>query len=305
MKPVARSLPRRFRQTRVLIVGCGDVGLRAANLFGWRLRLYGTTRNAERLPVIRAAHAVPQKLDWTNLQQARRVAAVAQYVIVLAPPPNQGNNDPGSNALAKALAWAGAKSAGARVRAVSYISTTGVYGDCAGRVIDELEPLKPNTDRARRRVAAETLWHQFCKKRGVRLAVLRAPGIYAQDRLPLERLRAATPALQASEDVYTNHIHAQDLAQVSLAAVLRVKGRRNFNATDGAHLKMGEYFDKIAKHFGLPLPPRLSYADLQAQVSPMMLSFMSESRRVDGRRLLKQLHLRLRYPTVDSTLLNL
>ncbi len=300
-----RSLPRRFRQQRVLIVGCGDVGVRAAQMFGKELRLFGTTRSPDRFAAIRQSGANPIALDFNDCASIRRAASLSHRVIILAPPPNQGEGDPGSKALAIALLRAQAKRANATTLKLSYISTTGVYGDCAGRHIDELEPTKPTTARAKRRVAAEAVWHHVSKTSDARLAVLRAPGIYAHDRLPLERLAQGLPALVPSEDVFTNHIHAQDLALLSMAAMLRIQGRRNFNATDESGLKMGDYFDRIAVHFGLPKPPRVSRNELAAQVSPMMLSFMSESRQINGSRLLRELHLRLRYPTIDATLLEL
>jgi nucleoside-diphosphate-sugar epimerase len=309
MKPniglLRRSLPRRFRQQRVLIVGCGDVGVRAAQLFGKRLRLFGTTRTADRFGLIRQSGAIPIKLDFNNVASIHRAASLSHRVIILAPPPNQGEGDPGSKLLALALRRAQAKRPHAPALKLSYISTTGVYGDCAGRQIDEQEPTKPTTARAKRRVAAEAIWHQLSKGSDANLAVLRAPGIYAHDRLPLERLAQGLPALTTDEDVFTNHIHAQDLAFLGMAAMLRIRGRRNFNATDESGLKMGDYFDKIAAHFNLPKPPRVSRNELAAQVSPMMLSFMSESRQINGSRLLRELHLRLRYPTIDATLLEL
>jgi nucleoside-diphosphate-sugar epimerase len=300
-----RSLPRRFRLTRVLIVGCGDVGVRIAQKFGARLRLFGTTRSSERKAQIRDSGAVPIQLELARSKGLIRAATLARHVIVLSPPPSTGLGDSGSIALAQALKRAQATCSNQDRLRVSYISTTGVYGDCSGRVINEQAPLRPSTLRAQRRVAAERIWHQLSKTSGVRLAVLRAPGIYANDRLPLERLKQGLPALLAQQDVYTNHIHANDLAQMSLACVLRIKGRRNYNATDASELRMGDYFDKIAEHFGLPKPPRVDRKTLEQMVSPMMLSFMNESRRIDGSRLLREQHLRLLYPTIESTLLEL
>ncbi len=276
-----------------------------AQTFGQRLRLYGTTRTPERLAAIRSNQATPLILDLTNKRAVRRVATLANYWVVLAPPPNQGETDPGSQALVNALRMANGQRGPMCSPRICYVSTTGVYGDCAGRKVTELETLKPTTLRAKRRVAAESAWHALAKSNGARLAVLRAPGIYAEDRLPIERLQQGTPALQDSDDVFTNHIHAQDLAQLSVTAMLRVKGRRNFNASDSSNLKMGEYFDKVADHFGLARAPRVGRDLLATQVTPMMLSFMSESRQVDGSRILRELHTRLRYPNIDATLLKL
>ena len=179
-----------------------------------------------------------------------------------------------------------------------YISTSGVYGDCAGERVDETRPVRPVTARARRRVDAERQLRRFGRHSGVCVSILRAPGIYAADRLPLERLQKGTPVLQAEDDVFTNHIHADDLAMLTCAALRRGRPNRIYNAADDSHMKMGEYFDLVADSFGLPHPPRISRQEAGKAISPVQLSFMSESRRLDNRRIVEELRARLRYPRV-------
>jgi nucleoside-diphosphate-sugar epimerase len=128
------------------------------------------------------------------------------------------------------------------------------------------------------------------------------PGIYASDRLPLERLRAGLPALVPEDDVFTNHIHADDLARICIAAFFRGGRGRVYNAVDRSQLKMGEYFDLVADRFGLPRPPRLPRDQLRGAVSPMMYSFMRDSRRVTSKRIERELRLRLAWPTVADAL---
>ncbi len=177
-----------------------------------------------------------------------------------------------------------------------YVSTTGVYGDRGGAFVDETTPAAPSNERAWRRLDAERM------TRAAGGCVLRAPGIYARDRLPLERLRAGTPALAPEDDVFTNHIHADDLGRLAIAALFRGSRRRVYNAVDRSQLKMGEYFDLVADRFSLPRPPRLPREQLRSAVSPMMYSFMSESRRVVGERIRSELRLRLAWPTVTDAL---
>jgi nucleoside-diphosphate-sugar epimerase len=127
------------------------------------------------------------------------------------------------------------------------------------------------------------------------------PGIYALDRLPVERIQAGTPALIATEDAYSNHIQSDDLARLICASVYHGKPQRVINACDGGETKMGDYFDEVADAFGLDRPPRLPGAELQKIVSPMLWSFMRESRRVRNARL-KELKTPLRYPSVAEFL---
>ncbi len=153
-----------------------------------------------------------------------------------------------------------------------------------------------------RRVDAERTLRRWARRAGSRLAILRVPGIYAQDRLPLERLQKGTPALAQDDDVYTNHIHADDLARLIALALFRAAPSRIYHAVDDSDMRMGEYFDAVADAFGLPRPPRLPREQLRDMVSPMMLSFMSESRRLQNRRITEELGMRLRYPTVAAAL---
>ncbi len=183
-----------------------------------------------------------------------------------------------------------------------YISTSGVYGDCGGALVDEMRAVNPQSPRARRRVDAEAQLALWCNLRGVALVILRAPGIYAADRLPLERLRAGTPVLRDADDVYTNHIHADDLAAICVRALEDAAPGGIYNASDDSLLKMAAWFDLVADRAGLPRPPRIARADAAGRVPPELLSFMSESRRLDNTRLKRTLAVSLRYSTVKEGL---
>jgi nucleoside-diphosphate-sugar epimerase len=183
-----------------------------------------------------------------------------------------------------------------------YISTTGVYGDCAGARVTETRPRKPQTPRARRRVAAEDRLRNWARRCGVSLALLRAPGIYADTRLPLERIRHATPVLRPEEDVFTNHIHADDLARAAVAAVFRGRPNRAYNVSDDAELKLGSWLDAVADAYRLARPPRVSWDEAEARIAPTLLSFMGESRRVGNTRMKRELRVRLGFSTPDALL---
>jgi nucleoside-diphosphate-sugar epimerase len=188
---------------------------------------------------------------------------------------------------------------------VVYVSTSGVYGDCGGALVDETRTVAPKNARARRRVDAEQVLRAWARRSHGRVAILRAPGIYGHDRLPLERMRAGTPALASEDDVYTNHIHAEDLARLVALALVRGLPGRVYHASDDTRMKMADYFDAVAAATGLPRPPRLPRAQLAQAVSPATLSFMSESRQLANGRIKRELGARLRYPTVAATLATL
>ena len=281
---------RKLGAPRLLIVGCGDIGLRILARVHRRFRVFALTSSPARAPLLRASGAVPIIGDLDDRRSLARLRVLARWLIHLAPPPGSGQGDPRTRHLLAALK---------RPDRAVYISTSGVYGDRGGAWVDETTPLAPTTERAKRRVDAEG------SMRIAGAAVLRVPGIYAHDRLPLDRLRAGTPALAADDDVYTNHIHADDLARISLAALFRGRTGRAYNAVDQSHMKMGDYFDAVADACGLPRPPRLPREKLKAAVSPMMYSFMSESRRLRGERCTRELRVRLLWPSVAATLADL
>jgi nucleoside-diphosphate-sugar epimerase len=281
---------KRFGRPRLLIVGCGDIGLRILARLRDRFRVVALTSNAARVPALRAAGAVPIVGDLDIARSLRRLHAFGERVLHLAPPPAHGEGDPRTRHLRAAL--------GRGCRRFVYISTTGVYGDRAGARLDETARVAPATARARRRLAAE----RIVRTPPLAARVLRVPGIYARERLPLDRLRAGTPALAPADDVYTNHIHAEDLARIAIAALFRGRPGRVYHATDDSELKMGEYFDLVADRYGLPRPPRLPREQLRAAVAPALYSFMSESRRLSNARIKRELRVRLRYPTVQAAL---
>ena len=279
----------------LLIVGCGDVARRTLLRLLGHYRVFALLRDPAQCVFWRAMGARPIVADLDHPVSLRRIAGLADIVLHFAPPPEYGAGDARMRRFLAALSLA--KSLPQRL---IYVSTSGVYGDCAGARIDETRPARPITPRARRRVDAERQLRRFGRQNKVRVSILRAPGIYAQDRLPLERLQKGVCALRAEDDVYTNHIHADDLAMLVCAALRYGQANRCYNATDDSEMKMAEYFDLVADRFSLPRVPRISRGEAQTQMSSLQLSFMSESRRLDNRRIKNELRAQLRYPRIED-----
>jgi nucleoside-diphosphate-sugar epimerase len=294
------TILRRSRRPRLLIVGCGDIGMRVARLLRGRYAVLALTSSASRRDELRALGVVPLLGNLDEPSSIARLAGLADVVLHLAPPAASGTTDERTAHLLQALARQGS------VRRLVYASTSGVYGDAGGERFDETRAVRPATARARRRVDAERRVRWYGKVCGARVTVLRIPGIYAADRPggdPRERLARGMPVLASEDDAYTNHIHADDLARACVAALLRGLPQRVLHVCDDTELKMGDYFDLAADLCGLPRPPRITRAEATAALSPLLLSFMSESRRLDNRRMKRELRLALRYPTVRDGLL--
>ncbi len=276
---------------KLLIVGCGDIALRALPRLARDYAVSGLVRSsaqAERI-ASRGAAAVMGDLDRAD---TLRQAAGAELVLHLAPPPETGDGDQRTANLIAAFSERPPER-------LVYISTSGVYGDCGGDWVDEDRPLAPLSPRAARRVDAERRLLDWSAKSGSAVSILRVPGIYAAERLPLAHLKRGVPVLAPEDDVYSNHIHADDLAAICALALERSRAGCAYNTSDDGELKMGDYFDLVADRAHLPRPPRVTRAAAEAgAIGEGLMSFMRESRRLNNARMKAELGVRLRYPTV-------
>lgn len=270
--------------------------MRVAPLLSARYRLFGLIRTASHIGELHAHQITPVLGDLDYRHSLRSIGGLADIVFHFAPPPNSGEIDSRTRNLLAAL------SQGHSLNRIIYISTSGVYGDCLGAMISETHPLNPQSPRSLRRVDAENRVRAWAIRNRVNASILRVPGIYAAERLPLERLKAGTPAIIKAQDGYTNHIHADDLARIVISAMRHGKPNRVYHASDDSGLMMGDYFDAVADVFDLPRPPRIEREEVRHNVSPLLWSFMNESRRLTNKRIKQELGVQFRYSTVAEAL---
>ena len=294
---------------RLLLVGCGDVLQRALPWLVARFQVYAIARRPEHAALLRAAGVRVIAADLDQPATLRRLAGVAQWLIHGAPPPGTGAHDTRTQQLAAALSRPRRASARATRRSAIlaqaprhavYISTTGVYGNSQGGWLDETWPLATGTARAQRRVHAEQTLRAWARRQQIGLSIARAPGIYAAERLPLARIQRAEPALRTEEDSWSNHIHANDLARTLALMLFRGRPLRTYNVVDNQPLRMADWFDRVADYAQLPRPPRISREQAQTVLSPALLSYLSESRRIRNQRLTHELRVALCWPDVDQ-----
>ncbi len=276
---------------RALIAGCGDIGLRVADrLHAMRREVTGILRDSQKLASLRArgAHALLQDLDHPS--------STGDWPLVFwfAPPPAQGATD------TRLRAWLSAQQGS--IGRVVYISTSGVYGDCQGRWIDEDEPLKPQTPRAHRRVDAERALAAWSARTGAEVVILRVPGIYGPGRLPEDRLRRGLPVLRPERSPWSNRVHADDLADAAVHAAAYGQPGRAYNVSDGQPTTMADYFSRCAVLLGLPPPPQVDLEEAQQVFTPAMWSFMEESKRLRTDRLRDELRFAPRYVDLEAGL---
>ncbi len=284
----------------VAIIGCGDIGKRVARL--WQARsvpIYASGRSSESSAVLRETGLQPLELDLDRPPPASDIKPLLTGALVyyFVPPAATGTDDIRMQRFIKLLS---ADMPPARIVA---ISTSGVYGDCGGATVTEETPPHPQTDRGHRRLAGENVLRAWGRDNNVPVIILRVGGIYAADRLPLQRLRDHAPVLHEHLAPKTNRIHADDLAQICVAAADVGRADRIYNVSDGQDSNMTEYFNTIANCLGLPTPPSVDWAEAESGMSAGMLSYLKESRHMDNRRMIKELGITLLYPDLRTALM--
>ncbi len=282
--------------SEVTIVGCGDVGSRVAHACLARGdKVTGWVRTAASLERLRSLAAPVLRVDLDNAEMA--IPGVReQQLFYFAPPPAAGQEDSRVARLIQNFKES------ASPRRVVYLSTSGVYGDCGGAWVDESRAANPQVDRARRRLDAELRWQAWSRQTGGELVILRVAGIYGPGKLPVQRLQSGQPMVSEADSPITNHIHTLDLVQICLAAMQRGRSGEVYNVSDGHPGSMTGYFNQVADFLQLPRPPVITRQQAEQQLSPGMLSYLRESRRLSNGKLLNELGVVLRYPSLDAGL---
>ena len=268
---------------RYLVAGCGYVGTRLARALLARGPVVALTRAGASCDALEALGivAIARNLDDPEAPVPRRLGTPS-VVFYLVPPPASGTTDPRIKRFLAQLPAAPAR--------LLYVSTTGVYGDSGGALVNEDSPLNPGSERAQRRVDAEAAVRGWCQRQGVGWTILRVPGIYGPGRLPIERLKRGEPMVRHSEAGYSSRIHVDDLVAAALLAVTVPHAvDRVYNVTDGNPASMTEYFERVATLTGLPPPPLVTRAQAEAVLSPGLLAYLAESRRVDSSRIREEI----------------
>ena len=274
----------------IYILGCGDLGRRVALRYGeLGQSVRGVVRSrssAEQLHAI-GVDALVSDLDQPPLPDLSLGGSSLFYFV---PPPPSGSVDTRIGNLIDTFAEIGAP------RRLVYLSTTGVYGDCGGEWVDEQRQPRPVVPRALRRWDAEQSVRHWSRKSGCQLVVLRVAGFYGPGRLPLQRLREGLPLVCEEEAPFSNRIHIDDLVSVCVAAMTQGRSGELYNVSDGHPTTMTDYFDRIADLAGLRRPPKISLEQAKRQLSPGILSYLQESRRLCNHKMLKELEIELKYP---------
>lgn len=279
----------------IWIMGCGDIGRRVARLYQNEGKAaIGWVRGAESVALGQAQGIEMRQGDMDDGSFFPRNAFEGRDIFWFVPPPNTGWVDSRLRRFLLAVQSA--------PRRIVLISTTGVYGNSHGAWIDESTPLEPSNDRSIRRLDAEQALQAWMEKYQGDGVILRVPGIYSLDRLPLERLKRGEPVVRAEEAPWTNRIHADDLAMIAKVAMEKAPKGAIYNTTDGNPSTMTEYFNQIADYAGLPRPPQISLAEAKQVLSAGMISYLQDSRRIRNDKVLKELDITLKYPDLASTL---
>jgi len=212
-------------------------------------------------------------------------------IIYMAPPNQESHED---NRLKRFLK----KLSGRKIGKITYISTSGVYGDHDDKVVDETTELKPITDRAKRRVSAENMIKAYSLKTSNDYIILRVPGIYGPDRLPINRINNQEPVILELESKKTNLIHVEDLARISWGCLNSNIKNEIFNVSDGCPITVTRFYKEICNVLNLKMPPQISMTEAQGCFSEKRLSFLNESRILDVSKMEKYFPNQIKYKKI-------
>lgn len=282
----------------VYIAGCGDIGRRVARRWQAKgLPVTGLVNSTSSLNTLKERKVKAVQVDLDDESPVFPALAANSLIYYFVPPPSQGVVDSRCQHFLLALSAQVVKP-----KRIVVISTTGIYGDCGGALINEEQPANPMVDRARRRYDMEQQLKHWCEQHAVELIILRVGGIYGPQRLPIKRVREGIPVLDEVLAPKTNRIHEEDLADICVAAARVDFDFRIYNVSDGSNSNMTEYFYILADHFNLPRPPAVDWQEAERVMSKGMLSYLKESRRIDNARMLKELEITLSYPSLETGL---
>jgi nucleoside-diphosphate-sugar epimerase len=283
----------------ILIVGCGDIGVRVARLEKQTGRkVFGLVRSEEGADRLLGHGIEPVMGTLDDLTSLSDLPSAGKLVYYFAPPTGGGPFDSRMRSFCQAVG------VGQMPAKVVYMSTSGVYGDCGGEWVTEETPLNPQTSRAQRRVDAEATLQKWGQEHSVPVVILRVTGIYGPGRLPLARIQQGHPVLREEESPPTNRIHADDLAIVCLKAAEKAADGDIFNVSDGQPGTMTQYFNLVSELLDLPTLPQVDMEEAKRVMNPMMLSYLTETRRMDNRKMIDQLGVTLKYPNLAAGLKN-
>lgn len=288
-----QSYPWSNTLKKILIIGLGDIGKRLARR--WQQSQAHVT-SLSRSPQSTATNSQHIVADLDQGLASLSLDSAGAIIYYLAPPANTGEQDLRLNNFLAAI------DPGALPKRFIYISTSGVYGDHRGGLVDETTAPNPQNARSVRRLAAEQALQAWSRQPGVDSVILRVGGIYGPGRLPIARLKEGMTVLRRDLAPPTNRIHADDLAMICQAAADAPAGQQIYNVCDMQTSTMSEYFFAIAEYAGLPAPEEVDWQSAETAISPAMMSYLTESRRLDNRKLIEELGISLQYPTLADGL---
>jgi nucleoside-diphosphate-sugar epimerase len=284
---------------KIVIAGCGYIGSRVARL--WRERGAEVTclvRSPEKSVMLAGEGYTASAVSLDDLEAISLPEMAGAVLYYLIPPPGGGIVD------TRARNFIDTMKNGSRPAKIIYMSTTSVYSETSGGTVTEESPAEPQSAMGKRRLDAEQAFREYGLATGTPIVILRVSGIYGPGRLPLMQISQGQPLLHEAESGPSNRIHADDLAVVCRAAADRGKGGEIFNVSDGHPTSMTSYFNACADLLGCPRQPQVSMAEARRVMSPLMLSYVTESRIVDNALMLERLKISLKYPTMMNGLQN-
>jgi nucleoside-diphosphate-sugar epimerase len=282
---------------KVIIAGCGYIGTRVARICKNKgAKVTCLVRAPDHQASLAAEGFTAHSCSFDHPSDIPALDVADSIIYYLVPPPGGGNADTRARNFCTTL------SGTATPARIIYMSATSVYSEATGGTVTELSETAPLSAMGKRRLDAEDTFREYGTANNVPVITLRVSGIYGPGRLPLMQISQGQPLLREEESGPSNRIHADDLARICCAAAENGKDGDIFNVSDGHPSSMTAYFNACADQLGYPRQHQITMEEARQVMSPLMFSYVSESRVIDNSRMLKQLGVNLQYPSIAEGL---
>ena len=189
-----------------------------------------------------------------------------------------------------------------KVKWITYLSATSVYGDHNGQWVDENSKTNPTSSNGIDRLKVEKSWMKLATTKDLPFQIFRLSGIYSNQRNVLARLKSGEVKTINKKNQFFSRIHVEDIANILFNSLTNFKPKEIYNISDDRPASSEEVALYGAKLLNINNPKTIEIASLENEV---LKNFYKDSKKVSNQKMKKAFNYRLKYPTYVEGLSNI